>query len=45
MMNDSAWDIRREGRAWKGEEARQRFELTPEKLEMIDGKILLAAHM
>jgi hypothetical protein len=39
-MSDSAWDIRRDGRAWKGEEARQRFDLTPEKLEMIGGKIL-----
>ena len=39
-MNDSDWDIRREGRAWKAEEAWQRWELTPEKLEMIDGKIL-----
>ena len=39
-MNDSDWDIRREGHAWKGEEARQRWELTPEKLEMLDGRIL-----
>ena len=39
-MSDSAWDIRREGRAWKGEEAWQRFELTPEKLELIEGRIL-----
>ena len=34
-MSDSAWDIRREGRAWKREETRQRYELTPEKLEML----------
>lgn len=39
-MSDSTWDIRREGRAWTGEEARQRYELTPEKLEMIRGKLL-----
>jgi hypothetical protein len=39
-MSASTWDIRREGRAWKGEEARQRFDLSPEKLEMIDGRIL-----
>ncbi len=32
------WDIRIEGRAW-GEEARQRFELTPEKFEMYEGKL------
>ena len=39
-MRDSAWDIRGEGRAWKGDEARQRYALTPEKLEMIQGKLL-----
>ncbi|HKW10341.1 MAG TPA: hypothetical protein VJO33_08170 [Gemmatimonadaceae bacterium] len=39
-MRDSDWNIRREGRAWKGEEARTRWELTPEKLEMIEGRIL-----
>ena len=31
-MSDSDWDIRREGRAWKGTEVWQRWELTPEKL-------------
>ena len=39
-MSDSAWDIRGEGRAWRGDEARQRYELTPEKLEMVQGKLL-----
>ena len=39
-MSDSDWDIHREGRAWKGAEARERWELTPEKLEMIEGRIL-----
>ena len=34
------WDIRNEGRAWQGDEAWERFELTPEKIEMIDGRIL-----
>jgi hypothetical protein len=38
-MNDSEWDIRREGRAW-GDEAIQRYELTPEKMEMFEGKLL-----
>lgn len=38
-MPDAAWDIRREGRAW-GKEAMARYELTPGKLEMIDGKLL-----
>ena len=39
-MRDSDWDIRREGRAWRDGEAGQRYDLTPEKLEMIDGKLL-----
>jgi hypothetical protein len=39
-MTDRAWDIRRGGRAWEGAEARQRFDLTPEKLEMIQGRLL-----
>jgi hypothetical protein len=33
------WNIRREGRAW-GDEAMDRFMLTPEKLEMVGGKLL-----
>jgi len=39
-MRDSEWDIRREGRAWEGDEAMQRYELTPEKIEMVKGKLL-----
>ena len=39
-MRDSDWDIRREGRAWEGDEAMQRYELTPEKIEMVKGKLL-----
>jgi len=38
-MPDFDWDIRRTGRAWKGEEARHRWELTPEKFEMYQGKL------
>ncbi len=38
-MSEVNWDIRREGRAWSGKEARQRYELTPEKIEMIEGKL------
>lgn len=34
------WDIRREGRAWEGDEAWDRWQLTPEKLEMWNGKAL-----
>lgn len=33
------WDIRREGRAWSHDEAPGRFELTPEKIEMIEGRL------
>ncbi len=38
MATNVNWDIRMEGRAWR-EEARQRFELTPEKFEMYEGKL------
>lgn len=38
-MVDVRWDIRREGRPWSGGEALQRFELTPEKFEMVDGRL------
>lgn len=34
------WDIRREGRAWSPGEARRRWALTPEKLQMWEGKLL-----
>ena len=34
------WDIRNEGRAWSKDEAWGRFMLKPEKIEMVDGKIL-----
>lgn len=34
------WDIRRNGRSWVGDEFPARWELTPEKLEVIDGKLL-----
>ena len=39
-MNDSDWEIQRTGRAWRLEEAHERFQLTPEKLEMYKGKLL-----
>ena len=38
-MNDIRWDIRRAGRAWGGDEALQRYNLTPEKFEMYEGKL------
>jgi hypothetical protein len=38
-MPNVRWDIRRSGRAWTKDEAMGRYELTPEKFEMIDGKL------
>ncbi len=32
------WDIRRDGHAW-GDEAPSRYQMTPEKTEMIDGRL------
>jgi hypothetical protein len=34
------WDIRNKGRAWKGDEAWERYQLTPHKIELIKGKLL-----
>jgi len=34
------WDIRNEGRSWGKDEAWGRFQLTPEKIEMVEGKLL-----
>jgi hypothetical protein len=39
MATEVSWDIRREGRAWIGDEAMQRYNLTPEKFEMYQGKL------
>ena len=39
MMDE--WDIRPEGRAWTEAEALDRFQRTPEKIEMMDGKLFL----
>jgi hypothetical protein len=33
------WEIRRNGRAWKGDEMRARWERTPEKFEVYKGKL------
>ena len=33
------WDIRREGRAWSGDEGLERYNLTPEKFEMCEGRL------
>jgi hypothetical protein len=34
------WDIRNESRSWEKGEAWDRYMLTPEKLEMVRGKLL-----
>jgi hypothetical protein len=34
------WEIRGEGRSWRQGEARDRYMMTPEKFEMVDGKLL-----
>jgi len=36
----ATWRILNEGRAWTGEEVRQRLELLPEKLEIVEGRLL-----
>ena len=43
-MNEVQWDIRAEGRAWPGEggEALSRYYMTPEKIEMVAGKLFLS---
>jgi hypothetical protein len=33
------WDIRRARRAWADDEVRSRWDLTPEKIELIGGKL------
>jgi len=38
-MRQVDWDIRREGRAWRGGEGLQRLELAPEKFEMVRGRL------
>ncbi len=40
MSDEIRWDIRREGRAWTGEEFHERYARTPEKHELIEGKLL-----
>ena len=37
-MEETQWDLRPEGRAW-GPEAMSRYQMTPEKMELIDGKL------
>ena len=39
MIDRRDWRITNEGRAWGPEEAQERWELTPEKFEMFDGRL------
>jgi len=39
MVETIKWDIRRAGRTWRGDEAHERYNLTPEKFEMDAGKL------
>jgi hypothetical protein len=40
MMAGIDWDIRREGRAWQGDEIKTKYHgLCPAKIELIDGKL------
>ena len=39
MATEVNWVIRREGRAWTADEAMPRYNLTPEKFEMYQGKL------
>lgn len=38
-LSKVAWNIRREGHAWQGEESRRKYYLAPEKIELFEGKI------
>jgi hypothetical protein len=42
-VSDIKWDIRNKGRAWKGDEAFERYMLTPHKIELINGKLLFSS--
>jgi hypothetical protein len=41
-MTKPKWDIGNEGRAWGKDEAWARFVLRPEKIEMVEGKLLFS---
>ena len=43
-MEDVQWDLRPEGRAWQGSEAMARYQLSPEKIELIEGRIFGTEH-
>ena len=39
-MTKPKWDIRNEGRAWGEDEAFERYMMKPEKIEMVEGRLL-----
>ena len=39
-----AWKIERKGPAWVRGEVRERYHLTPEKIELIEGKLFWTEH-
>ena len=39
-MTEIVWEIESEGRSWRSDEAMDRYFMTPEILEMVDGKLL-----
>jgi hypothetical protein len=41
-MTQPQWDIRNEPRAWHRDECWQRFNLVPEKFEMMNGQLCLS---
>ena len=38
-MSEIEWDIRHEGRAWRGDGVRARYNLALAKIELIEGKL------
>jgi hypothetical protein len=38
-MSTIDWDIHREGRAWNGDEMGSRYNVIPEKIELVRGKL------
>ncbi len=43
-VDSIAWKIERKGRPWVRGEARERYHLTPEKIELIEGKLFWTEH-
>ena len=42
--DEVVWDIRDAGRSWEDGEAMDRYFMTPEKIEMVSGKLLWSDH-